>query len=306
MILCCGEALIDMVPRVDTEGEACFRPISGGAVFNTAIALGRLGIDTGYFGGISNDLFGQQLLDSCESSRVSTLYCSPTSKPTTLAFVELTNGHAKYTFNDEGTAGRMLAPSDLPQLGTEVEALFFGGISLVVEPCAQAYEELLRREHENKVVMIDPNIRPGFVTDENVFRERLSRMIALADIVKLSDEDLQWLLGEGDIETLAKQLILSGPKLVFITQGSKGATCYTANHTVFAAAPNVDVVDTIGAGDTFNAGVLRALSTQGLLSKQAICSIAADQIEVALESGVNVSAVTVSRAGANPPWAHEL
>jgi fructokinase len=220
--------------------------------------------------------------------------------------VRLTDGHATYTFYDENTAGRMLSPADLPTLSPDVQALFFGGISLVGEPAAKAYEALQEREAPHRVTMLDPNIRPSFITDEEGYRARISRMIALADILKLSDEDLRWLARDGDLATLAQGLLAQGPKLVCITQGARGATAYSPRGSVHVDAPSVDVADTVGAGDTFNAGVLAALWRAGRLSKEALSTLDDATIRDALTLGVRAAAITVSRPGANPPWAHEL
>ena len=189
MILCAGEALIDMLPRETTDGGSAFEPYAGGAVFNTAIALGRLDVPSGFFCGISTDLFGEKLIEALAASNVDAGYAARSDRPTTLAFVKLTDGQASYAFYDENTAGRMLAPSDLPDLDDSVKAVFFGGISLVVEPCASAYEELARRESGQRVVMIDPNIRPTFITDEAVYRARIERMLGYADICLLYTSD---------------------------------------------------------------------------------------------------------------------
>ncbi len=304
MILACGEALIDMLPRRTEAGETAYAPYAGGAVFNTAIALGRLGAPTGFFSGLSDDLFGDLLRETLEASKVDSSPAHVSDRPTTLAFVKLTDGHATYSFYDENTAGRMLTPEDLPD--TDAEALFFGGISLMVEPCATAYEALQAREADAKVTMLDPNIRPSFIRDEAVYRARIERMIARADVVKVSDEDLHWLEGKGETADLARAMLAKGPKLVCITEGSKGATGYTATHTVSAPAPRVTVADTVGAGDTFNAGVLASLHRGGLLTKAAVAALDEGQVRAALELGAKAAAVTVSRAGANPPWDHEL
>ncbi len=304
MILACGEALIDMLPRRTEAGETAYAPYAGGAVFNTAIALGRLGAPTGFFSGLSDDLFGDVLRETLEASKVDSSPAHVSDRPTTLAFVKLTDGHATYSFYDENTAGRMLTPEDLPD--TDAEALFFGGISLMVEPCATAYEALQAREADAKVTMLDPNIRPSFIRDEAVYRARIERMIARADVVKVSDEDLHWLEGKGETADLARAMLAKGPKLVCITEGSKGATGYTATHTVSAPAPRVTVADTVGAGDTFNAGVLASLHRGGLLTKAAVAALDEGQVRAALELGAKAAAVTVSRAGANPPWDHEL
>ena len=307
MILSCGEALIDMLPRTATTGEACFAPYAGGAVFNTAIALGRLGTPSAFFSGVSTDMLGDILADTLTASQVDTQYLARSDRPTTVAFVKLVDGQATYAFYDEATAGRMLSPEQLPTLPGSVSTLFFGGISLVNDPAASTYEALQARESATRVTMIDPNIRPGFIAgQEAAYRARIERMIARADIVKLSDEDLHWLMGEGDLTTLARQILATGPKLVFITEGASGARAVTTTQDRFVAATRVTVADTVGAGDTFNAGALAALHSAGALTKAAIARLPDTTLDAALSLGTRAAAVTVSRAGANPPWAHEL
>lgn len=307
MILSCGEALIDMLPRTSTLGEASFAPYAGGAVFNTAMALGRLGAPSGFFSGVSNDMLGEILADTLTASKVDISLCARSDRPTTVAFVKLVNGQATYAFYDEGTAGRMLALSDLPALGAEVEAVFVGGISLVNDPAASTYEALQAREASLRVTMIDPNIRPGFIAGKEAeYRARIERMVARADIVKLSDEDLHWLEGAGNLVSLARGILAKGPSVVFITEGAAGARAVTATQDRFVAATKVTVVDTVGAGDTFNAGVLAALHQAGALSKARVATLSDAELDAALTLGTRAAAVTVSRAGANPPWAAEL
>lgn len=296
-----------MLPRTSTDGKPCFAPYPGGAVFNTAIALGRLGAPSAFFSGVSRDMLGEILTDALTASRVDTRYLALSDRPTTLAFVRLVNGQASYAFYDQETAGRMLVPADLPTLDPHIQALFFGGISLVHDPAASAYEGLQTREHTTRITMIDPNIRPGFVAEnEAPYRARLDRMLARADIVKLSDEDLHWLQGPGDPTALARGLIAQGPKLVFVTEGAKGARAITATQDRFVAAKPVTVSDTVGAGDTFNAGVLAALHRAGALTKAALATLPDATLDAALTLGARAAAVTVSRAGANPPWTNEL
>jgi len=307
MILSCGEALIDMLPRRSVEGEAAFAPYAGGAVFNTAIALGRLGAPSGFLSGISTDFFGEMLIDVLTASKVDTRLAVRSARPTTLAFVRLVDGQASYAFYDEGTAGRMLAPADLPVLPASVGALFFGGISLMVEPGGATYEALMTREAgSGRVLMIDPNIRPSFIADEAAYRARIARMTGLAQIVKLSDEDLRWLEGPGEIEPLARRILARGPQAVFVTEGATGAYAFTAGQTLFEPARKVAVADTVGAGDTFNAGILAALHRSGALTRDRVARLTEAELREALSLGVRAAAVTVSRPGANPPWAHEL
>lgn len=301
MILCCGEALIDMLPRETREGETAFAPYSGGAVFNTAIALGRLGAPSGYFGGLSNDLFGQQLTESLNGSNVDSRLSARSDRPTTLAFVTLTDGHAQYAFYDENTAGRSLTESDLPANDTQLDALFFGGISLVSEPAADTYATLMLREAPHRTIMIDPNIRPSFITDEARYRDRLGKMLGAADIIKISDEDMGWM------GTDAETLLSNGTtRLVLITRGADGVDAVTADETIHVPSQRATVVDTVGAGDTFNAGFLAGLHRAGALEKSAFAKIGKDALTAAITLGAKAAAVTVSRAGANPPWQSEL
>ena len=301
MIICCGEALIDMLPRETAAGEPAFAPYAGGAVFNTAIALGRLGTPVQFFCGLSSDLFGEQLRNVLAESHVDSSPSHISDRPTTLAFVKLTDGHASYAFYDENTAGRMLTPADLPAV--TADALFFGGISLVVEPCGEAYKALMLREAPTKLTMIDPNIRPGFITDEGAYRARLNAMLAVADVVKISDEDLTWLTGNTDGASL---LDSAATQVVLLTRGADGVTVITRRGRFDVAAQKATVVDTVGAGDTFNAGFLAGLDQSGLLTKAGAAGATDDQLRAAAELGAKAAAITVSRAGANPPWSHEL
>lgn len=306
MILCCGEALIDMLPVRTARGDPAFAPHAGGAVFNTAIALGRLGAPAGFFSGLSSDLFGHQLRDALSASNVDTRHAVLSDRPTTLAFVTLDNGQARYVFYDESTAGRMVTPDDVPRFPDEVRALLFGGISLIAEPCGSAYETAMERAGPGRVTMLDPNIRPDFIPDRHAHEARLRRMIAMADIVKISDDDLAW-FGETGAEAETARLWLSqGPRLVVVTRGERGASAYTERFAVQVAAPAAAVVDTVGAGDTFNAGILAGLDNAGGLDKQALGEIGEAELDSVLAFAARAAAIAVSRAGANPPWREEL
>ncbi|MEO1990128.1 MAG: carbohydrate kinase [Martelella sp.] len=306
MILCCGEALIDMLPRETTKGEPAFSPYAGGAVCNTAVALARLGRPTGFFSGLSSDLMGDIIREKLDASKVDHSYVATSDRPTTLAFVKLVNGAASYAFYDENTAGRMITEADLPEIGDDCRAMHFGAISLIPEPCGSTYEALLMREADKRVISLDPNIRPSFITDADKHRARIERMAAKADILKFSDEDLDWFGLEGSLDDKARHWIAAGASLVVITRGSDSTIGYTATEQVEVASEKVEVVDTVGAGDTFDAGILASLDLAGLLTKDKVRTLSADAIRDALALGAKAAAVTVSRAGANPPFAHEI
>ena len=177
-----------------------------------------------------------------------------------------------------------------------VEALFLGGISLAVEPCARAYEAL-GTGHADLPIMLDPNVRPGFVADPTAYRARIARLCEVATIVKVSDEDMDWL------RITPADLLSAGAKVVCVTEGARGVTAITPRGEVRVAARRVEVVDTVGAGDTFNAGLMAGLHEAGALRRAAPPE---DALRAALELGVAAAAVTVARAGANPPWRREL
>lgn len=306
MIVCAGEALIDMLPRRSEDGEECFAPYPGGSVFNTAIALGRLGVPTGFVTGLSTDLFGKKLANALEDADVDISHAIRSHHPTTLAFVRLVDGHASYTFYDENTAGRMLSIDAMPDLPREVEAVFFGGISLMVEPCGTAYEAMLTQLAPSRVIMVDPNIRSSFIADETAYRARAKRIMEQADIIKLSDEDMNWLLGNGTPADHAAALLENGASVVCVTEGSEGAIGYCEHGAIRVGASKVDVVDTVGAGDTFNAGFLAALYASGYLTKETITDIDHATVAAGLRYGARAAGITVSRAGANPPFLDEM
>ncbi|MEX3315305.1 carbohydrate kinase [Sulfitobacter sp. PS-8MA] len=308
MILCCGEALIDMIPTTTVDGQNAFVPHPGGAVFNTAIALGRLGAEVGLLTGLSTDIFGAQLAEALAASHVEAGLALRADRPTTLAFVRLIDGQARYSFYDENSAGRMVTAAEMPAVPAQITALFFGGISLACEPAAEAYADLLAREGQSRAVMLDPNIRPGFIEDAERYRARLNRMLQQADIVKVSDEDLAWIVPDtASLEERVAHLRKRGPAVVIVTRGGEGATGYLQDGTaVHVPAAHARVVDTVGAGDTFNAGVLASLAAADQLTKAALAALSAKDLEKAMAHGTKVAGVTVSRAGADPPWACDL
>ncbi len=197
----------------------------------------------------------------------------------------------------------------MPTIPDEAKALYFGGISLISDPAAAFYTALAQREAADRVIVVDPNIRPGFITDTAAYRARLDRMFACADIVKVSDEDLDWILpGPGTQHDKLAELRARGPGIVILTKGAAGATALTHGNgrLIEVASQPVAVVDTVGAGDTFNAGVLARLAENGCLARQTLNRIDDAILRQALEFGARVAAITVSRVGANPPWSNEV
>lgn len=306
MIVCCGEALIDMLPRTSKEGAAVYQPLNGGSIFNTAIALGRLGIITGFFSGLSTDFFGESLVAGLKASNVDLKYTKIWDRPSTLAFVKLDNGQARYSFFDENSASRMLTTKDLPKLAADVNALHFGSISLIPEPGASTLEALMTREAEKRVICLDPNIRANVIKDRRGYLERINRLIAICDILKISDEDITWITGKTDLAVAARKWLNAGAKVVVITRGENGVEVFTKGLSFKQPSLSVKVVDTVGAGDTFTAGFLASLQKAGKLNKAAVAYLDETSLRNAVTYAARAAAITVSRAGANPPWLHEL
>jgi len=296
MILCCGEALIDMMPGRTGKGRDAFVPRCGGAALNSAIALAGQGVRTGLLTGMSSDRFGRQLDKELVRAGVDRTLIVRSERPTTLAFVHPGGEEAEYTFHDEGSAGRMLTPDDLPPLPDHVCCLLMGGISLCHSPAADAYEALVMHAG-GRLVMLDPNIRPRLADNGPGYRERLWRMIGRAQIVKLSGADLDWI----DPRPLpwrvrVARLFQEGTVLVLFTRGAKGAVaCHGDGREVVVAAHKIVVADTVGAGDAFNAGFLAQLEAEDYLNLEAIRNIPSDILQGCLERAVRVAAEALSR-----------
>ena len=307
MIICAGESLIDMV---SFRGEAEYTPHVGGSNFNSSIALGRLGADSYYFGAISNDNYGELIENTLRHSNVKEDFIIKTNRPTTLAYADVIDGIAEYTFVDEHSAGRLLDTTSLkPFLDgvKKAKALLAGGISLQAEPCGSSWQWLIERVSGHLPIYFDANIRPDFIEDKQRYFDRFVELISKVDILKISDEDYRYLFGAQDINEVSKSWLDNGIKLVILTLGSEGSkVIYGNGNEAFAKSNKVEVVDTIAAGDTFNAGFLLNLDEQDLLDRDSLNTINNDQLTQALSFANKVASITVTRKGANPPWHEEL
>ena len=307
MIICAGESLIDMV---SFRGEAEYTPHVGGSNFNSSIALGRLGADSYYFGAISNDNYGELIENTLRHSNVKEDFIIKTNRPTTLAYADVIDGIAEYTFVDEHSAGRLLDTTSLkPFLDgvKKAKALLVGGISLQAEPCGSSWQWLIEAVSGHLPIYFDANIRPDFIEDKQRYFDRFIELTSKVDIIKISDEDYRYLFGAKNINEVSKSWLDNGVKLVIFTLGSEGSkVIYGNGNEAFAKSNKVEVVDTIAAGDTFNAGFLLNLDEQDLLDRDSLNTINNDQLTQALSFANKVASITVTRKGANPPWHEEL
>ena len=307
MIVVCGEALIDLVP-VTHGGEPAYVPRAGGSSFNVAMGLGRLGAAVGFLGRLSTDPFGRMLRARLLADGVDCRFIGQGDEPSTLAIVHLdASAEPVYAFHGEGTADRLLRVEDLPAtLPDEVSALHFGSISMVREPGASAFEALMRREHGQRALSLDPNVRPSLVGERSAYVARLESWVALADLVKVSQADLACLYPAAAPAAVATDWLGRGPGLVVVTRGHGGAFALTAGSRVEVPGTPVRVSDTIGAGDAFTSGLLAWLDEAGRLEQARLREIPADVLRRGLAFANRAAAITCTRAGAQPPTRAEM
>ena len=306
MILSCGEALIDFVPRLLPEGEATYRPCPGGSPLNTAVAMARLGAPVGFYTQLSEDFFGQMLIDHLTASQVDVSLIPRVDRPTTLAFVNTDQEDVRYAFYSRHTADFSLSTEQLPVLSDDVTALQFGSVSLTGEPVATALENLMFRESETRLIALDPNIRPSLITDHQAYTQRFERWVTHCGLVKASVEDLNWLYPGRPLEQVVRDWQSLGTELILITDGSRASHAFgAAGHASIPVEPT-EVVDAVGAGDTFHAGVLTWLHERDRLSRAGLRSLTVEEMTECLQFGNRVARLVCQREGANPPWKHEL
>jgi fructokinase len=302
MILVAGEALYDLVLHGEDED---LHGHPGGAAFTTARTLGRLERPVRYLGRLSGDRFGTRLEAMLAGDGVDLGSIVHTNEPTTLALAEVDgDGVARYRFYERGTAASGLLVEDaLAVLPERVDVLHVGTLGLTLEPVAIALEAVVEHVAPGALVMLDPNIRPWVIGDEEAYRARLGRVLAHTHAVKVSQEDLEWLHpGVPEVEAV-RMLLEQGPTLGLLTRGPNGALVVTRTAEVAVPAPRAKVVDTIGAGDAFGGGFL-AWWTERELARDDLGTI--DLAVEATAFACLVAARTCSRPGAEPPYRSEL
>ena len=302
MIVVAGEALVDLV---DDDGE--LRAVAGGGPFNTAIALGRLDVPVGFLGTISRDQHGQMLARQLVAAGADTSLVRWSDAPTPRAVVcRQHDGKNEYSFLLDGTALADLSPDELPELPERAWALHVGTLALAVDPPASAYEVLVHREAERRQVIFDPNVRPAIFGDVTVYRPRFERLAALADLVKLSQDDAEWIYPGLPVDEVIDLILAFGPRVVAVTLGAHGAVAGSEDARVRVAGIPVTVADTVGAGDSFGAALIAALVDEGAFGPDASLAADTEVLTRAVSYAVAASAITCSRTGAAPPSRDEI
>jgi fructokinase len=284
-----GEALIDLYPNLDLSRK----PFVGGGALNTAKALSRLGRRTQFIGGISSDLFGREILADLEYNSIEVDHIHLSELPTATSEIEvIQNGSARYSFTLEGTATFSFNQHWLPE--GEPEVLHIGSLSTIIEPGAQALFNWAKSLDTR--IVFDPNVRLSVEIDAMTYRNRIKNWVTISDILKLSEEDCDFLYGNLDDK---RELLDLGPSLIVLTKGASGISAFSRHESVFVPGYIIDVVDTVGAGDTVGAILVESMFDNGFTGLVA-------NLESVLRRATKAAAITCSRAGANPPWRKEL
>jgi fructokinase len=310
MIVVAGEALIDLLPTADRDGQPALRPAIGGSPLNVALGLGRLGRWTAFLGAVSTDAFGAQIVAALRDSHVDTTLVTRVARPTPLAVASLTDGEARYSFYDAGTASRGVTLRELAPHPADATWLHFGSIALAAEPAASTLiaraKTVARSTQSPCLVSFDPNVRPGFATDEAPYRRNLDQAMEVADLIKLSHADLAWMRPGMTADHFAQEQIAHGAALVVVTRGNEGAETFTRQQGFAVPAPQVDVADTIGAGDAFMAGLLCALDEAKVRTRAALAALPKSALDNAMSFAARIAAIACTKPGAVMPWREVL
>ncbi len=297
MIVVAGEALIDLIP---TPGGDLAVSVGGGP-FNTARWLARLGAPASFLGAVAHDLLGERIRQSLVDCGVALRLVIDAPHPTTLALAQLdAAGAARYSFYADATSVRDLTPELVPDAVLDrIEALHVGGVGMTLEPSATAVEQLVAGAHAaGALVMLDPNVRPSLIAERGEYLARLARVLAHTDALKLSVDDLRWIEPEEPVQTAVRALLNAGPRVVLLTDGPSGATVFSRDAVTAVPASQVDVVDTIGAGDAFGAGFLAHWHGAGLTRGELTST---ELVVAATRFAATVAGVACAHQGATPP-----
>jgi fructokinase len=313
MIICVGEAVIDLFQTsVEGLGEA-FLPLPGGCAYNASIAIGRLRIPVAFLGRLSNSFFGEIQLKRLKENNVRDDLIIRCEKNSILAFIKTEKGkEPQYAFYEDGTGDRFLSTEELPALPPETTCIVFGSISMAMEPIASTIESLILRETSRKVTAFDPNIRPFMIKDRDAYIKRFEKLAGASTVVKISLEDFEFIQPDPNPEEALEKLIAMGSKLAILTLGPDGAIAalrhdngnVTKTRALGINVPNL--VDTVGAGDTFLGAFLVWLEKSRKMSHNAIDNLTETELNEALVFANKAAAFVCTRHGAEPPTLNEI
>src|ERR1700735_1787113 len=302
MLLSCGDALIDFLPVTSADGRDAVVPVVGGSCLNIAVGVARLGAATGFVGGISTDLFGRMIADHAGASQVDLRYATRSEHQTTMACVRSVYGEPHYAFYDEATASRNWTYRRGSIAFDEIDAIHVGSTTLIDENTAAKTLAMVEDIRGSATISFDPNCRPNLVKHKARYVERMDAFAANAAIVRMSDVDFEFLYGGSDYTGRANSLLAAGASLVVVTRGVQGAQAWHREAgAIEVQAPVVKVVDTVGAGDSFQAALLFALRAIGRIETKSLAQANSGELRRALSFAAICAAFTCGRAGADPP-----
>ena len=306
MFVVCGEALWDLFGSEGSQGLT-FDARIGGSPFNVAIGLARLGQSAALFTGLSKDFLGNRLASALETEGVRTDLLVRSDRPTTLSVVHLAaDGQPIYAFYGDGASDRAIGMEDVPVLGPDVWGLHAGSYSIVVEPVGSALLSLFAREKGRRLLTLDPNVRLNVEPDRKVWLARLAEFVRHADLIKVSDEDLGLLYAGATTEEVAGQWLDAGAGLVIVTRGENGAEAFTSRGRLIVRGRQITVVDTVGAGDTFQAALISGLAERGVWGRKDLDALGDEEISELVSFATEAAAITCMRRGADLPRRTEL
>jgi fructokinase len=308
-----GEALVDLVPAA-TEAGPGLVPRAGGAPANVAVGAARLGAPVAFAGSLSSDAFGRLLADHLAGEGADLSLAPLVDAPTPLAVVSLDDaGVATYGFYLSATAAEALTATTVtPLLGADgderpaVVHVSCGAVTLVDAAGGRALTSLLHQAHGRVLTSFDPNVRPTFVDDLGAYAGAVEAVLPACDLVKVSDEDLGHLYPGTDVAEVARRWREAGAGAVVVTLGPDGALVEAAAGAASVPGVPVEVVDTVGAGDTFGAALLAWLHRHGVADRAALDDLDLEAWRDALDQGARAAAITCTRVGADPPHAADL
>lgn len=307
MFVVCGEALMDVFADGDTPTGMALDARVGGSPFNVAVGLARLAQPVSFFGALSRGFLGERLMRGLRSEGVGTASIARVDAPTTLGLVGTdVQGVPTYAFYGERGADRQLEVDALDLLPTRISAVHLGSYATVVEPIASTLRSLVQREHPRTPISYDVNIRLNVEPDLARWRSTLQWMLPRTHLLKVSEEDLSPLLPGVSLEQFAANALARGVRLVVVTRGGEGVQAWTTSASQNVPAVPVPVVDTVGAGDSFQAALLTWLAEHDCLSTEAMGSMSTLELREALLFAVCAASITCSRRGADLPRRSDL
>jgi fructokinase len=308
MIVVCGEALFDVFPQRDTAAGIDLTARIGGSPFNLAIGLARLGSRAMFFGGLSNDLFGRRLHAALLAEGVDLSAAPRPETPTALVLVDVDDaGVPGYSFYGADTAERMIGLADLDRVPGDAAVVHVGSYCMVVDPVAAALRALIERQRGRSLIAYDLNVRLTIQPRVQLWCDALQWMMARTDLLKVSDEDIHALYPSMSPAGFIEHALSAGVALVVVTRGGQGVLAATRRIPILELpAVPVTVADTVGAGDTFQAGLLAWLERAGRLAPRAVAQLEQGELVDALTFAARAAAITCSRRGADLPYLDEV